>query len=109
MLQKKVNNLNSGLKDYEIEKIRKVLESFPEVEEALLYGSRAKGNFKEGSDIDISLKGEKLSHTLLNKISLMIDDLLLPYICELSIFNRIEDPDLIAHINRVGKILYKKN
>lgn len=108
-MEQKVDSLNYGLKEYEIKKIKRVLESFPEVDEALLYGSRAKGNFRKGSDIDISLKGNRLTHTILNKISLMIDDLLLPYICELSIYNRIENPDLIDHINRMGKVIYKKN
>ena len=107
-MKQKANYIKYGLKAYEIEKIRKVFESFPEIDEALLFGSRAKGNFREGSDIDISLKGRRLSHNLINKIALMIDDLLLPYFCELSIYNRIENPELIAHINRVGKTIFKR-
>jgi uncharacterized protein len=98
-----------GLKENIIKKINAVFSSFPQVEEAVIYGSRAKGNYKPGSDIDIALKGNDLSLKELNKISLMIDDLLLPYHCDLSIFSHISNPDLIDHIDRIGKTLYKKN
>ena len=103
-----IKKLKFGLKEYEIEKINKVFESFPEIDEVLIYGSRAKGNFKEGSDIDMAIKGNRLTQRILNNISILIDDLLLPYICELSIYNRIKNPELTDHINRVGKVLYKK-
>ena len=65
-----------GLKENIIEKVNEIFSSFPQVEEAVIYGSRAKGNYKPNSDIDITLKGNDLSLTELNKISLMIDDLL---------------------------------
>jgi predicted nucleotidyltransferase len=103
-----IDNKETGLKENEIEEIKKIFESFPEVEEAVLFGSRAKGNYKPGSDIDISLKGIKLTHNILNKISNSLDDLLLPFFCELSIYDRIKNRDLIDHINRVGIIVYKK-
>ncbi|WP_197904747.1 nucleotidyltransferase domain-containing protein [Desulfosarcina alkanivorans] len=51
-----------------------------------MYGSRAKGNFKPGSDIDLTLKVNRLNLHLLNKISLELDDLLLPYTVDLSIY-----------------------
>ena len=98
-----------GLKDTDIDKINGVFASYREVEEVVLYGSRAKGNFKKGSDIDLTMKGTNLNLKILNKISHEIDDLLLPYIVDLSIFNTIENRDLIDHINRVGIIFYKKH
>jgi len=73
-----------------------------------LYGSRAKGNFKNGSDIDLTLKGDNISLTVLNSIVNQIDDLLLPYSFDLSIFNKITNPDLIEHISRVGLVFYVK-
>jgi predicted nucleotidyltransferase len=95
-----------GLKQQEIDSIINIFASFPEVEYAVLYGSRAKGNFKEGSDIDLVLKGKKLNTTILNKISWEIDDLLLPYTFDLSIFQHITNSELIEHIERVGIIFY---
>lgn len=95
-----------GLTQKTLEKIIKMFKKFPEIEQCVLYGSRAIGNFKNGSDIDIVLKGEKLNLSILNRIELMLDDLLLPYTFDLSAIQYINNPDLIEHINRIGKILY---
>ena len=103
------NEMEYGLSKETVNKINNVFSRFNEVEEVLLYGSRAKGNFKPGSDVDLTLKGEKLKLKLLNKISLDLDDLLLPYSFDISIFHQITNPDLIEHIERVGIVFYKKN
>ncbi|HEX2869409.1 MAG TPA: nucleotidyltransferase domain-containing protein [Ignavibacteriales bacterium] len=97
-----------GLDENTIEQIKAVFVSFPEIEEAVLYGSRAKGNFKNGSDIDLTLKGENISYSTLNNISLSLDDLMLPYMIDLSIYKQIDNPDLIDHITRVGVCFYRK-
>lgn len=98
-----------GLKDETIEKISSVLSGFPEVEKAILYGSRAKGNFKRGSDIDLTLFGPALTLNDLLRIENRIDDLLLPYHIDLSIFESISNPDLKEHIQRVGKVFYERH
>ncbi|MCD6271311.1 MAG: nucleotidyltransferase domain-containing protein [Deltaproteobacteria bacterium] len=97
-----------GLKKETVKKINTIFAGYKEVKEAALYGSRAKGNHKPGSDIDLALKGKQLNLKLLNKISLDLDDLLLPYTFDLSIYHHITAPDLIDHIERVGKIFYKR-
>ncbi len=102
-------NLKFGLKNETIEKIQKVFSKHPEIDEAILYGSRAKGTYRYNSDIDLSLKGKQsLDLTLLQKIEIELDDLLLPYKIDLSVFDSISNEDLIDHINRVGKVFYKK-
>lgn len=98
-----------GLKEETILKITSVLEKFPQIEKAVLYGSRAKGNFKKGSDIDLTLIGENLDLTLTNKIETEIDDLLLPYTFDISIYHQLDNPELINHINRIGKTFYLKS
>ena len=97
-----------GLSQKTIKKINLVFQKVEAVDAVILYGSRAKGNFKPGSDIDLVLKGKKLDLHLLNKISLALDDLLLPYIFDISIYHQINNPDLIAHISRVGKTFYTR-
>ena len=98
-----------GLKETTIEKIGAVLAKFPQVEKAVLYGSRAKGNYKNGSDIDLCLYGDKdLTLNVLYKISQEIDDLLMPYTLDLSIFEQLTDPDFIDHIRRVGIVFYER-
>lgn len=98
-----------GLKETTIEQICTVLSHYPQVEKAILYGSRAKGNYKPGSDIDLTLTGnEALNLDVLYRIIDDIDDLLLPYTFDLSILHQISDPDVIEHIRRVGVVLYEK-
>jgi predicted nucleotidyltransferase len=97
-----------GLKEEVIEKIRGVFKKHPEIEHAILYGSRAKGEFRDSSDIDLTLKGAQLSESILTRVSLELDDLLLPYLIDLSIYSHIKNGDLIEHIKRVGKELYIK-
>ena len=98
-----------GLKNKVIDKIKQVFKSYPEVEEAILYGSRAKGNYSNGSDIDLVLKGSKLDQTILRKIRRQLDDLLLPYTIDIALYDSIDNPDLIDHIKRVGITLYRNN
>ncbi len=101
--------MNYGLTQSTIQKIHSVLSRYPQVQKAVLYGSRAKGNFRNGSDIDLTLYGDGLSLNALYKILNEFDDLLLPYTIDLSIFNGIRDPDVIEHIERVGVTFYDKN
>ncbi|MBS1514915.1 MAG: nucleotidyltransferase domain-containing protein [Bacteroidetes bacterium] len=97
-----------GLKPKHIDAIVKIFSGNPNISEAVLFGSRAKGNHKAGSDIDIALKGKiNLKDVLF--LHRLIDELNLPYKFDLIIFSQIKEPALIDHINRVGQTLYGKN
>jgi uncharacterized protein len=97
-----------GLPTAAIQKIYTVLDRYPQVEKAVLYGSRAKGSYKSGSDIDLALVGQALTFNLLFKILNELDDSDLPYTIDLSILHEIGDPDVIDHIKRVGVPFYYK-
>lgn len=97
-----------GLREKDWERIVNILASFPELDEAILYGSRAMDTHKPYSDIDIALKGKALNLTLLSKIDMALDDLFLPYKFDLTLYHHISSPELIDHIKRVGKILFTK-
>lgn len=90
-----------GLLPKIIEQITSIINNHP-VEEIILYGSRAKGNFKPGSDIDLTLVAPKLTTTDLLKIENELEELNLPYKIDLSIFHQIENQSLIDHICRIG-------
>ncbi len=98
-----------GLSENIISEILNVFLQFSEIEEAILYGSRAKGNFKTGSDIDISLRGDRLSVELLAKVSSQLDDLPIPHTIDLSILDHIKNTDLLDHIHQVGKVIFSKS
>lgn len=97
----------SGLHPDELEKLRVVFEEEPRVAEVVLYGSRAKGTHRPSSDIDLTLKGQDLTMGRLMDLSSKIDDLLLPYELDLSIFEHIDNQELVDHIDRVGKVVFR--
>lgn len=97
-----------GLQGTTIRKIHEVIEHYPQVEQAILYDSRAKGMHKNGSDIDLTLCGSALTTRTLFDISEEIDNLLLPYTIDLSILSDIDDPGIIENINHIGVIFYTR-
>lgn len=97
-----------GLSEKTVEKIDGVLAGHPEVERAVLYGSRAMGNYKNGSDIDLTLIGSGLGYLDLLKIMGELDDLLLPYIIDLSICHMLGHKELRENIQRVGQDFYRR-
>jgi type I restriction enzyme R subunit len=96
-----------GLSTEVIERIRAALAGFDQIRIATLYGSRAKGNYKPGSDIDLTLTttGE-LQNSFLNRVAIALEDLDLPYSFDISLHHYINNPNLIDHINRVGVEFY---
>jgi predicted nucleotidyltransferase len=85
-----------------------VFAHYPQIETVLIYGSRAKGNFRPGSDIDLTLLGKELDSSLLNRILIELDDLNMPYMLDVSLFEQIGSEELLSHIERIGKVFYQK-
>jgi len=98
----------TGLPDAAIAAIRQVLASHPEVESATLYGSRALGRHRPASDIDLTLIGPAISAVTLACIDAELDDLLLPWMIDLSCLGSSDHPALLAHIERAGVELYRR-
>ena len=96
-----------GLETMEMDKIIMSIASIDGVDKAVIYGSRAKGNYKPFSDVDISLVGKSLSYSDLMRLHSIIDDLLLPYEIDLNIFDLIQNENLKEHILRCGRVIYE--
>lgn len=97
-----------GLYPSSLATVRGILERYPLVERAIVYGSRAKGNYKNGSDIDLTLIGAGLDFDTLGSIAGDLDDSDIPYKVDLSILANITNPNLVEHIQRVGKVFYER-
>ncbi|MBD1392403.1 nucleotidyltransferase domain-containing protein [Mucilaginibacter sp. ZB1P21] len=95
-----------GLSEQAVINIIEVLKQYPAVKQTYLYGSRAKGNFKPSSDIDLVLKGEQLDLRQLTNIMASLDDLLLPNKFDVAIYHQINNEELLDHIDRVGITIY---
>lgn len=99
---------STGLNHSDIKKIQSVFNQHSEIEKAILFGSRAKGNYKPASDIDLTLIGSDLTLTIQQTIENELDDLLLPYKFDISIFHTITSNELVDHIERVGQLFFQK-
>lgn len=97
-----------GLSEITMARTTEVLESFPELEKVVLFGSRAKGTHKPGSDIDLALSGSALDERIVGRIYDALDDLLLPYRFSLIRFDDQIDPEVAAHIKRVGLPFFER-
>ena len=89
-------------------KMQAVFARYPQVDEVKLYGSRAKGNFKRGSDIDLTIISQAMNSSILTALENDLDDLLLPYKIDLSLLAEIDNPDLLADIERTGVEFYRR-
>jgi predicted nucleotidyltransferase len=96
-----------GLSEQTIDALNQVFTQYAGIEQVVVYGSRAKGNYRNGSDIDLTIVGD-IEYADLMKLENELDDLLLPYKIDLSIKSKINHPDLIDHIDRVGQTFYDR-
>jgi uncharacterized protein len=100
--------MNFGLKEETINKINSVFIKYQEVEEVIIYGSRAKGNYRDGSDIDLTIRSNNITEKILSKIKYDIEELNTPYLFDISLFSALSSSELKEHILRAGKIFYSK-
>lgn len=96
-----------GLKPAVIERMAEVFRQHPGIARVILYGSRAKGSFQRGSDIDLTVEGD-LDLPELLRLEGELDDLLLPYQIDLSLVRHIADPAVLDHIRRVGEVFFSR-
>lgn len=102
------NKYTYGIPEYALDRIKAIFKTHPKISKVWLYGSRALGTYRLGSDIDLCLEGPLLNTTDLLQIENQLDDLLLPWKIDLSIRQGIDNGDLLEHITQNGKILYEK-
>jgi predicted nucleotidyltransferase len=98
-----------GLDARTINLFHRVFTQHPEVESVIIYGSRAMGTHREGSDIDLTLVGQQVTERLCSKLWLELDELNTPYLIDLSVFHNIQSKSLLEHIERVGAEFYNKS
>lgn len=100
------NKTTFGLPPQVIDKLCTLFRNYNDIDQVFFYRSRAIGNYKLGSDIDLCIDAETMDVTDLFKIENQIDDLLLPWKIDLCLKGKIDNPNLLEHIMNVGVIVY---
>jgi predicted nucleotidyltransferase len=96
-----------GLRESDLKIILDLLQSEKAVEQAIVFGSRAKGNYRNGSDVDIALKGKNLDFRIVSHLSYLLnEETPLPYRFDLLNYQTLNNDALKEHIDRVGKEIY---
>ena len=99
--------MDFGLRPQDLAEIIEMIRQFSDIEETVIFGSRAKGNYKKGSDIDIAIKGKKISREDVALLAdLLNEESALPYYFDIVHYDGITEKELTEHIDRVGKSIY---
>ena len=99
-----------GLRERDLENIYTALRKWPQVEKAIIFGSRALGNYKKGSDIDLAITGDKVEENLCKRISEQLnEEYPIPFFVEVINYNTIKNQALKEHIQNHGITIYQKS
>lgn len=95
-----------GLNEKQLKLIRETFAKFPEIKEVRIFGSRAMGNFKFGSDVDIALYGKSGLECTTRISAILNQELPLPYQFDVVDYSQVTRPEFIQHIDRYGEQIY---
>lgn len=97
-----------GLTQADMQQIVQAVQQFPQIKGACIFGSRAKGNYKPGSDVDIAISGETISPEIVTRLGIILnEETRLPYFIDIVHIQSLTDSSLKEHIHRVGQWFYK--
>ncbi len=99
-----------GLVGNDLQTLGEVLKQFPAVEQAIVFGSRAKGTFKNGSDVGLALRGQSLSFEQASQIDYLLnEETSMPYMWDVLHYEGIESAEWVEYIDRVGVIVFQRH
>jgi predicted nucleotidyltransferase len=98
-----------GLQQVDILRIEAIFSRYPEIEKVIIFGSRALGNYKAGSDVDLALFGDLLTEKIIASIHFELNEnSLMPYFFDVINYHSIRNDSLKDHINQQGKLIYER-
>lgn len=102
-------SVSFGLRKSDLEYIINTIKKFDEIEKAVIFGSRAMGNYKPGSDVDIAIYGENITFDTISSLNAMLDEQgPLPYFFDIVDYTHLNHVELKKHIDSVGKVIFQK-
>lgn len=100
-------NTQTGLTDNDLKLIQEAAAQYPDIEALILFGSRAKGTYRKGSDVDIAVQGTAVDDATISGLTDQLNEVLpVPYFFDVLNYNTLAEPALKAHIDRVGLVIY---
>lgn len=98
-----------GLLERDMVNILKAIKQFDTIESVIIFGSRAMGNYKRGSDVDLVIMGIEVDRKVIRRLSDLLNEVMpLPYFFDVLDYKAIESQALIEHIEKEGKLIYEK-
>lgn len=102
--------MNFGLRDKDLDYIMQSILQFPEIEKAAIFGSRAKGNNKPGSDVDIAIWGNDVSFSTVAKLhAILEEESPMPYFFDIVDYTHLNHLELKRHIDRAGSVFFTRS
>lgn len=101
--------MNFGLRNEDMENIITTIQQFSEIEKAAIFGSRAKGNYKPGSDLDIAIWGKDISFSTISRLhAILEEESPMPYYFDIVDYSHLNHAELKSHIDRVGIVFFTR-
>lgn len=101
--------MNFGIPDSSIKIICDTLLKIPEIEKAAIFGSRAMGNYKNGSDVDLVIYGSKVTVETINKLSIILnEEVPLPYYFDVVNYESLDNQQMKIHLDTYARIFYTR-
>ena len=101
--------MNFGISEKSINMIIETLKKWVEIEKAVVFGSRAMGNYKNGSDIDLAIYGSEVREEIINDVRVQLnEELPLPYYFDIIHYESLVHEGLKEHIDTFGKLFYER-
>ncbi|ERT69052.1 MULTISPECIES: nucleotidyltransferase family protein [Cetobacterium] len=92
-----------GLKERELDEIKVLYYLFPEIDEIVIFGSRARGDYSRVSDIDIAIKGDV--DKIMYKIRDYFEESSIIYTVDVVNYISISNQDFKENIDSEGVII----
>lgn len=97
-----------GLLDRDFKCIQEALKRYPEIHKVIIFGSRALGNYKRGSDVDLAIIGAEITQRVMSELNVSLnEDSPLPYVFDLHHYDSLSNQKLKDHIDQFGKAIYE--
>lgn len=103
------DTLTFGLSERIRADFERVFTQYQAIERVLIFGSRAKGNARAGSDIDLAVVSSGMTDAEFARLWSEIDDLPLVFKVDLLHWDRLANPALQDKIQREGVSFYERS